>query len=63
MTEQVAEDLHTRRLRVSRFNKEGFLERWAKYTMYGFEMTKEDLQQNLNDTELVWSLGDGRSLY
>jgi len=62
-TEQVIEDLHTRHLRLSRFNNEGFLERWAKYTMYGFNMSKEDLRKNLNDNTLVWSLGDGRSLY
>ena len=63
MTEEVADDLENRRLRVERFNKEGFLERWAKYTMYGFDMPKESLRAHLDDTELVWSLGDGRSLY
>jgi hypothetical protein len=63
MTEQVAEDLESRRLRIAKFNQEGFLERWAKYTMYGYTMPKEELRECLNQKDLVWSLGDGRSLY
>jgi len=63
MSEEVMNDLANRRLRLSRFNQEGFLERWAKYTMYGFEMPKEELKECLDRKELVWSLGDGRSLY
>lgn len=63
MTEQVVEDLHTRRLRTTKFNKDGFLERWAKYTMYGFDMPKDELKEYLSSEELIWSLGDGRSLY
>jgi hypothetical protein len=63
MTEQVMNDIEDRRLRLSKFNEEGFLERWAKYTIYGYNMPKEELRKCLEQKELNWSLGDGRSLY
>lgn len=63
MESDTKHDLDNRRLRLANFHEDGFLERWAKYTMYGFDMPFKELKTYLNKNELVWSLGDGRSLY
>ena len=63
MNEQTKEDLDAYRMRAHSFRPDGFVERWAKYTMYGFNMPREELAIYFEKLELVWSLGDGRSLY
>lgn len=47
-------DLGTKRLRVTHFNPDSFMSRWAKYTMYGFELPTEefsDYVSKINDAQ------------
>lgn len=44
---QAKQDIADRRLRVSKFNKESFLARYAKYRAYGFDMPFAELEQCL----------------
>ena len=41
-TPQALADLGTKRLRVAHFNPDGFISRWAKYTMYGYDLPTEE---------------------
>lgn len=53
-TPQALADLGTKRLRVTHFNPDNFMPRWAKYTMYGFELpTTEftDYVSKVNDEQ------------
>lgn len=53
-TPQALADLGTKRLRVAHFSPASFMPRWAKYTMYGFELPPiefADYVSKINDTQ------------
>jgi len=50
-TPKAVSDIGQRRLRVSKFSKDGFLPRWAKYTQYGYDMPVSEFNEYVSKVD------------